>query len=155
MSNWTSAEMLTVISAFGALMTLVGKTVMDVISTARAAKAIAQVKDDLAENTKITKAGAEEATGHAKQAADTAEATSQKADDIKVQLNGSLDKKIASALEGHDLRITALEGQMTAVKMAIDGVSKDVSSFRHEMRGHFQTLITNQVAAMVKPSSDH
>lgn len=50
-------------------------------------------------------------------------------------------QQLAKVMGDHDVRITALEGQMVALKMSVDGVIKSVDSTRHEMRGHLQTVI--------------
>ena len=52
--------------------------------------------------------------------------------------------KILSSLSDHDKRILSLEGQLAALKVSMDGVSKEITSTRHEMRGHLQT-VTNKL----------
>lgn len=82
------------------------------------------VKEKVAENTDITAA--------------TRDATSK----VAAHVTGC-DKERAALLKGltdHDVRITALEGQMAALKVSVDGVTRNVDSTRHEMRSHLQTL---------------
>lgn len=50
-------------------------------------------------------------------------------------------EKVASTLMEHHSRISALETQLMALKVSVDGVTRDITSTRHEMRGHFQTLV--------------
>lgn len=52
--------------------------------------------------------------------------------------------RIMEMLSDHDGRIGNLEAQMTVVKTAVDTVSKELASTRHEIRGHLQT-ITNKL----------
>ena len=90
MENWTAAEVIAVFGAFGTLVTLIGKTVMDIILTARTRKAIADVKDDLATNTAISQKASDKA--------DAAAVTAQRsATEIAYAVNGRIDDMIAAA----------------------------------------------------------
>jgi hypothetical protein len=150
--NWTPAEVIGVIGALGTLITLLGKTIVDIILTAKTRKEIKGVKDDLAANTQITKEGTASATENAKLAADTATEAKDTAkavsQDIKDKLNGGLDSAIEQLVrpifQAHDARIATLERDMAAIKASVEGVSRNVDSTRHEMRGHLQA-VTNKL----------
>lgn len=68
------------------------------------------------------------------------------------------DKERAALLKGladHDGRIAALESQMAALKVSMDGVTKNVDSTRHEMRSHLQTLSGKlDLIALVRPAPE-
>lgn len=70
---------------------------------------------------------------------------------IEQQTNGplsdklaALDVEVASKLENHGSRITALEAKMETMRTAIDSLNGNLNSTRHELRGHLQT-ITNSL----------
>ena len=59
---------------------------------------------------------------------------------IERQTNGPLTERL-NQLEDHAMRIQALEGKIGAVEVKIEGLGKNVDSTRHEIRGHFQTVM--------------
>ncbi len=52
--NWTAPELIMVIGAIGSLMTLIGKTWIDMVNASKTQIAVANVKHDLATNTMAT-----------------------------------------------------------------------------------------------------
>lgn len=62
--------------------------------------------------------------------------------------------RILKVQEDHGARITALEAQMTAIGVKVDGVDKNINSTRHEVRGHLQT-ITNSITALAMKSASN
>ncbi len=50
--------------------------------------------------------------------------------------------RILKGLAGHDGRISALETQMPALRLALEGVTKNLDTTRHEMRGHLQAVVS-------------
>lgn len=59
---------------------------------------------------------------------------------IEQQTNGPLTESL-STLQEHDKRITALEADLKAVKVSIEGMDRNLNSTRHEMRGHLQSVM--------------
>jgi predicted nucleic acid-binding Zn-ribbon protein len=116
---------------------------------------------------------ATEAATAAITAVSTAETHAQKLEE-KLDLNTNLTEQVKTAAEAvsehtgacndeinrlskmaedHHLRIAALEVQMASVKLAIDGVSKNVDSTRHEMRGHMQGIVNKlDLLSVVRPA---
>ena len=83
----------------------------------------------------------------AKTATEAKDTAREMAQNIKEKLNGGLDSAVESAtrpmsdlIQSHDARITSLETQMVVLKAAVDGMSKNLDSTRHEMRGHLQVM---------------
>lgn len=165
MASWTPEQWMTYLVPLGLFVGAVGKVIIDIVvavkassqitkATEKLASAQADIKQDVADNTKITKKGTEAATEHAREAVDTARIAATNTEDIKGQLNGAMDARIRSAIDGHASiqdhgeRLTALESQMATFELSLEGVAHNVDSTRHEMRGHMQTIITNQFAAM-------
>lgn len=107
---------------------------------------------------------AEEAAVHAQtavvKAEETASAVSSKLDEntaLTVEAKEAATKasehavscdeekaEIRKLLSDHESRIVSLEAQIAAMKVSVDGMSKNIDSSRHEMRGHLQTL-TNKL----------
>lgn len=55
--------------------------------------------------------------------------------------------KMMKLITEHEGRIVSIEAQLVAMKTSVDGVSRNIDSSRHEMRGHLQTL-TNKLDLM-------
>lgn len=81
-------------------------------------------------------------------------ATKESADKASEHVEGCNEERVSMlrSLADHDGRIKSLEVQMTALKVSVDSVSKDIASTRHEMRGHLQTLMTKLDLMMVAKS---
>lgn len=60
---------------------------------------------------------------------------------IERQTNGAMNRH-DDQIADHGNRINSLELQMTALKLAVDTVTKTVDSTRHEMRGHLQAVVS-------------
>lgn len=91
-------------------------------------KATEQVRQKIDANTEIT--------------TQTKEAASNLKDHTVV-CTEEINRLTASQVD-HDKRITALEMQMTALRVSVDNVTKNIDSTRHELRGHLQSL-TNKL----------
>lgn len=96
-------------------------------TAATTAVAVAKVVEDKVDhNTQITAKAAEAAT--------KASIHAETCDDERTNLLKSLSE--------HDVRISGLESQMSALKVMTEALSKNVDSTRHEMRGQLQTLVS-------------
>lgn len=68
---------------------------------------------------------------------------------IEQQTNGPLTSRLAKfeeklgQLEDHNTRISALEVKVEATRTALDSLSKNLDSTRHEIRGQLQTISTS------------
>lgn len=110
---------------------------------------------------------AEEASEHAQKAVNKAEETAKEVTG-KIDANTALTAevkevatkasehaitcdeekvKMMKVITEHESRIVSIEAQMAAMKASVEGVSRNIDSSRHEMRGHLQTL-TNKLDLM-------
>jgi DNA repair ATPase RecN len=69
---------------------------------------------------------------------------------IEKQTNGPLTAKL-DLIEDHSARIAALEGKVESIKNTLDGMSKNLDSTRHELRGHLQTITNSIQLLAIKP----
>jgi hypothetical protein len=65
------------------------------------------------------------------------------------QTNGGLDVMV-SQVGVNTTRIAELEGEVKVLKMSLEGLARNIDSTRHEVRGHFQTVMNKLDLAMLR-----